>query len=83
MSTVNGCCDRKAKFRVSDSLWILVHAAIRWSGGFQPSHQPVDSSVRHLSDEVLVNEDVARLEVPVDQRRCQGVQVIQTCNSEF
>ena len=76
-------CQVCRSFRVSDSLCILVDADIRRSGAFEPSQQPVDSGVRHLRDEVLVDQDVARLEIPVDQRRRQGVQVIQTCNSEF
>jgi len=67
------------------SLWVLEDTAVRRrsGGAIEPSQQPVDPGVGHLGDEVLVDEDVARLEVPVDQRRHQAVQVIQTCSSEF
>ena len=56
---------------------------LQWTGVFGPSQQPIDSGVRHLGDEVLIDQDIARLEVPVDQRRCDAVQIVQTCNSEF
>ena len=64
------------------SLWVLEDTAVRRrsSGAIEPSQQPVDPGVGHLGDEVLVDEDVARLEVPVDQRRRQAVQVIQSCS---
>ncbi len=51
---------------------------MRRRGAVESSEQPVDSGVSHLRDEVLIDQNIARLEALVDQRRHEAVQMIQT-----